>query len=107
MRYRVRLTSGAADDLTTIITYLHTHEGPARAAKVLDDLEQVIEDVSTFPNRGPYPPELLSLGITAYRQVIKPPYRLIYEVRNQEVVMFMIADGRRDMRTLLFDRLIR
>lgn len=105
--YRVRLTEGAKHDLASIITYLDTHEGPAFAHKVLDAIEQVIQELSRFPNRGAHPPELQSIGITDYRQVIERPYRLIYQVRADQVVVFVIADGRRDMQTLLFERLIR
>ena len=34
------------------------------------------------------------------------PYRLIYRVSEQDVVVFVIADGRRDMQSLLTRRLL-
>ncbi len=52
------------------------------------------------------PPELAALGIRAYREVFFKPYRLIYRVEKRRVVVFLIADGRRDMQSLLARRLL-
>jgi toxin ParE1/3/4 len=59
-----------------------------------------------LPARGSYPRELLDLGIKEYRQVFFKPYRLIYRVVARDVVVFVIADGRRDMQSLLARRLL-
>jgi toxin ParE1/3/4 len=40
-----------------------------------------------------------------WREVFFKPYRIIYEVRSGGVYIVFIADGRRDMRTLLQRRL--
>ncbi|MEI7614708.1 MAG: type II toxin-antitoxin system RelE/ParE family toxin, partial [Betaproteobacteria bacterium] len=39
--------------------------------------------------------------IQDYRQVILKPYRIIYRVLGGKVVISLVADGRRDMTTLL------
>jgi toxin ParE1/3/4 len=49
---------------------------------------------------------LLGLRIKEYRQVFFKPYRLIYRVVARDVVVFVIADGRRDMQSLLARRLL-
>jgi len=59
-----------------------------------------------MPERGSYPRELLDLGIKDYRQVVFKPYRLIHRVMGRDVVVFVIADGRRDMQSLLTRRLL-
>jgi toxin ParE1/3/4 len=59
-----------------------------------------------LPARGSYPRELLDLGIKEYRQVFFKPYRLIYRVVARDVIVFVIADGRRDMQSLLARRLL-
>jgi toxin ParE1/3/4 len=59
-----------------------------------------------LPARGSYPRELLGLRIKEYRQVFFKPYRLIYRVVARDVVVFVIADGRRDMQSLLARRLL-
>ena len=46
------------------------------------------------------------LLIKEYRQVCFKPYRLIYRIVASEVLVFIIADGRRDMQSLLARRLL-
>ena len=67
---------------------------------------QVVESLSHFPERGSYPKELLALGIKEYRQTAFKPWRVIYRVTGQRVVIYLIADGRRDMQSLLSRRLL-
>jgi len=50
---------------------------------------------------------LLALGIKEYRQTSFKPYRVIYRVIGRQVVLYVIADGRRDMQTVLARRLLR
>jgi toxin ParE1/3/4 len=40
-----------------------------------------------------------------FRQVFFKPYRVIYSVTRTEIVIHLIADGRRNLQSLLFDRL--
>ncbi|MCZ6629180.1 MAG: type II toxin-antitoxin system RelE/ParE family toxin, partial [SAR324 cluster bacterium] len=56
--------------------------------------------------RGAHPRELLSLGIREYREVFFKPYRILYQVAETRVMVMLIADGRRDMQTLLQRRLL-
>ncbi len=69
-------------------------------------LPEVAETLAAFPERGSYPKELLLLGIREYRQAHFKPYRLIYRVIGKQVLIYMIADGRRDMQTLLSHRML-
>jgi toxin ParE1/3/4 len=41
-----------------------------------------------------------------FRQVFFKPYRVIYEVRRNEVVIHLIADSRRNLQALLLRRLV-
>lgn len=41
-----------------------------------------------------------------FRQVNFKPYRLIYRVVGNDVIVYIIADGRRDMQSLLERRLL-
>ena len=66
----------------------------------------IVESLTTFPERGAYPKELIALGIRDYRQTAFKPYRVIYRVVGQKVYIYVIADGRRDMQSLLARRLL-
>lgn len=105
-RYRVLLTEGAEKDVEAIYDHIAEFDDPANADHVLDRLTATAEQLAVMPERGSYPRELLDLGIKAYRQVFFKPYRLIYRVMGRDVVVFVIADGRRDMQSLLTRRLL-
>lgn len=107
MRHEVCLTAGAERDLEEIYEYLRRYESVEVADHVLERLLSVAETLSTVPERGSYPDELLALGIREYRQVFFEPYRVVYRVMANRVVVCLIVDGRRDMQSLLGRRLLR
>lgn len=104
--YEILLTEGAEQDLEGIHSYLAEFDSPLKADRLLDQLLQVAEDLAYFPERGSFPKELATLGIREYRQVFFKPYRLIYRIINQQVIIYLIVDGRRDMQSLLARRLL-
>lgn len=106
MHYEVLLTAGAEHDLEEIYDHIGRYDSQSRADCVLDQLLEVSESLAPFPERGTYPKELLALGIHEYRQVLFKPYRLIYRVSDERVVIYLIIDGRRDMQSLLSRRLL-
>jgi toxin ParE1/3/4 len=106
MHYEVFLTEDANFDLEEIHDYIIRHDGLINAENVLDGLEDVIMRLSTFPERGAYPRELLDLGIREYRQTFFKPYRVIYRVIGSIVYVQLISDGRREMGSLLMRRLL-
>lgn len=105
-RFQVSLTEDAARDLEDLFDYIADHDDPAKANDVLDRIEETVESLATFPERGSHPKELLSLGIREYRQAFLRPYRVIYRIVGQVVYVYLIVDGRRDMQTLLARRLL-
>lgn len=108
-RYRVELSSGAEQDLDDIVAFVAHHDGPVRASDLLDRLLVTAQTLGTAPQRGSVPRELLSLGIREYRQTMLNPYRLIYTVQDAPraaVFIVVIADGRRDMASVLQRRLL-
>ena len=105
-KYEVLLTQGAEQDLESIYDYIAEFDCKANADYVLDRLLEVVESLAAFPERGAYPKELVALGIRDYRQTAFKPYRVIYRVIGQRVYIHVLADGRRDMQSLLARRLL-
>lgn len=105
-RYEVLLTGDAESDLEEILEYIAEHDSPDAANHVLDRVEKALANLSTFPERGSFPKELLALGIRDYRQVFFKPYRVIYRTIETRVYIYLIVDGRRDMQALLARRLL-
>jgi toxin ParE1/3/4 len=102
----VFLIHDAANDLNELYEYIALHDEPGRADHVLGKIEKAFARLSEFPERGAYPGELLALGIREYREIFFKPYRMIYRVMDKNVYILLIADGRRDMQTLLQRRLL-
>jgi toxin ParE1/3/4 len=106
MVFQVVLTEDAERDLEDLITYFAEHDSPASAEQVLSRIVAIADSLAAAPTRGSQPKELRSLGDQEYRQVFFKPYRLIYRVAGQQVAIYLIADGRRDMQSLLARRLL-
>ncbi len=104
--FQVLLTEGAEHDLEAIHDYISEFDCVASANCVLDSLLDVVESLSKFPQRGSYPRELVGLGIKEYRQTFFKPYRVIYRVTGNQVIINLIADGRRAMQSVLARRLL-
>lgn len=105
-RCTVVLTTGAVADLEAIHDYLVRVGKPDRADALLDRLLAAAETLTRFPERGSCPKELIAVGIRAYRQVIFKPYRVIYRILDHRVVIYLVADGRRNMQSVLAHRLL-
>lgn len=106
MTFQIFLTDFASRDVEELYDYVASHDAPGKADYVLDHLEKAFSSLSENPKRGAYPKELLAIGLREYREVFFKPYRIIYRVVAENVYVMVIADGRRDMQTLLQRRLL-
>jgi len=106
MSYEVLLTADAVGDLEEILGWIASHDAPAKADAVHGRIAAAVTGLATFPDRGAHPRELLALGIRDYRETFFKPYRIIYRVEGKRVYVYLIADGRRDMQSLLERRLL-
>jgi toxin ParE1/3/4 len=105
-RFGVRMTADAVCDLEVIVDWIARHDGPDRAQHVLDRIQAAVDALKRFPERGTYPAALVALGIREYRETFFKPYRIVYHVDGARVFISLIADGRRDMQSLLARRLL-
>lgn len=106
MRYQVLFADKAARDLESIRDYIATSDSVASTERVLDVMLDVVATLERLPERGSHPRELMALGHIGYRQIVHKPWRVFYRVKANRVYIVLIADGRRDMRTLLAQRLL-
>lgn len=106
MTIEVFLTDDALSDLEAIGDYIATTDSPQQADYVLGKIEAAYLGLYELPERGTYPKELLDLGIRDYREVFFKPYRIIYRLQGERADVYLIADGRRDMQSLLQRRLL-
>lgn len=102
----VLLSEPALADVLAINDYYLIEVDDKTAAKIIDRLEAAVNSLADLTERGSIPKELLSLGIHQYRQLIVKPYRIIYEQFSDKVIVHAVLDGRRDMQSLLMQRLV-
>ncbi len=106
MIFQIFLTDAASRDLEELYDYIASHDAPGKADYVLDQIEKAFSSLTENPERGACPKELLAIGLCEYREIFFRPYRIIYRVTAENVYVMVIADGRRDMQTLLQRRLL-
>jgi addiction module RelE/StbE family toxin len=104
--YQVLWAHTAQQDLGEIVEYI-AQDSVVNALEILHKLESKAALLLTLPSRGRIVPELLNTGISQYREVVSAPWRIIYRVENQRVLMMAVLDNRRDLQTLLLNRLAR
>jgi toxin ParE1/3/4 len=106
LAFQVAITEDAEHDLEDIVTYIAKRDSPRATEHVLNRILEIADSLMAAPTRGSPPRELRGLGDQEYRQIFFKPYRLIYRVVEQQVIIYLIADGRRDMQSLLARRLL-
>jgi len=106
MSFEVRWTAAAAADLEEMVDWIARHDSSARADHVLERIESAVDSLKRYPERGAHPPELLEVGSRDYRETFFKPYRIVYRVQGRRVFIYLVADGRRDMQSLLARRLL-
>ena len=105
MAFTVRFTIAARKDLHDLHAYISAHDSLESADYVAREIVRTALALRDFPYRGVNPPELIALGNRSYRQIFFKPYRILYRICANTVLIAVIADGRRDMALLLSRRL--
>jgi toxin ParE1/3/4 len=105
--YRVIVDDEAEDDLFEIYSYVALNDSVERADKLYSSIRHTCYKLKTLPLRGNIPSELFEIGVTDYRELHFKPYRIIYSVESTTVYIHCILDGRRDIQTILQERLLR
>jgi toxin ParE1/3/4 len=107
MKYKIVWTRSAEQDLNQIIEYILDNEDINNAKKIYEKMKSRIKLLGENPEQGRVVPELQSLKIKIYREVIITPWRIIYKIDNNKVYILLVIDGRRNLEDLLLDRLLR
>jgi plasmid stabilization system protein ParE len=105
-RFRVRWTEQAATDLTELVQYIAL-DSPQNALRIYKRIRTRAETLKTFPERRHVVSELAELGVSIYKELAVPPWRIVYRIDDKTVYVQAVFDGRRDMKQILSDRLLR
>lgn len=105
-KYQVEWTEAASTDLSAVVDYI-AREAIEPALRLLDCLEARGNSLEDHPRRGRIVPEMSSIGLEQFRELIEAPYRLVYEIDEvtRRVNVLGVFDGRRNFPELLRRRL--
>ncbi len=103
-KYQVVWSSIAENDLKNIIEYI-ADDSLSNAFKIFKNIKQKVSNLYTFPEKGRIVPELKDQGIMQYRELMIPPWRILYRISEESVYILSVLDSRRNIEDILLRRL--
>ncbi len=107
MTFRVHIMPDAEEDIFEIYLYIRTHDSASRAWNIKERILATCYSLDRIPHRGHYPPELLDNESRLFREIHFKPWRIIYQIVEQDVFIHAVLDGRRKVDRLLKERMLR
>lgn len=101
--FEVLWSEVAVQDLERIVDFIE-REALMAAQRIFDEVAERSRNLETLPFRGRVVPELARYEVTTYRELIIPPYRLMYRIDGNRVLVVAVFDSRRDLEDILLSR---
>lgn len=101
--FEVLWSEVAIQDLERIVDFIE-REAPMAAQRIFDEVAERSRALEALPFRGRVVPELARYEVTTYRELIIPPYRLMYRIDGNRVLVVAVFDSRRDLEDILLSR---
>ena len=99
MSPKFRLTQPAIQDIEQIADYIASRSGLDRADRFLSNLDAKFAKIAQFPNIGRQRDEILPL----LRSLSIDNYLILYMPIGQDVEIFRVVNGYRDLSSLFTD----
>ena len=99
MTLELRWTEQATNQLSAIAEYISL-ASPVYADQVVERIVSRLRQAQEFPESGRHVPEV---GTRDARELVEPPYRIIYRVRSSVIEVVTVLHGRRDLPSHLAD----
>ncbi len=103
--FKVIWAGFAVQDLENIIAYI-AEDSPSTARKILSKIKKSVSDLYQSPHRGRFVPELQNQGILIYRELVIAPWRVMYRVSENTVLVLSVFDSRQNFEDILLKRLL-
>lgn len=104
--FKVLWTKTAQNDLDEIIEYIAI-DSIDRALAIFAKIKEACETLNLYPSRCRIVPELLDIDIRSYRELIVKPYRIVIRIQGNYVYIIGVFDIRRDLESILINRIVR
>jgi toxin ParE1/3/4 len=106
-RWTLVYSDGARSDLLAIADDIADQHSEANAEFAITSIERRIRTLERFPERGRVVPELHWHGITTVREVFARPWRILYQLGDDEVLVMAGYHERRRLDDVLLERFLR
>lgn len=106
MTFEAFFTEDAVRDLDTLLTIYADNNSGGDQDKAIEQLRDCVDRLIRAPDQYAVPRELGNLGIQEYRELSCGNYRLIYRQTERKLFIYLIADARLEIQTLLARRLL-
>jgi addiction module RelE/StbE family toxin len=103
--YEVIWSNRASKDLEHIIKYI-ANGSPFNALQTLKIIREKAASLYILPERGRIIPELQAQNIRQYRELIIPPWRVVYRISEKSVYVLSVLDSRQNIEDILLQRLV-
>ena len=107
MAHSVFILDSAKGDYREIRTWVRHKFGEKVWRESEQQYKEVLKEIGEFPFAGFIPEEALSFGLQGIQERLAGQTRVIYEVGEQDVYVFMFVSTRRDFMTMLTDWLLK
>jgi addiction module RelE/StbE family toxin len=87
-------TGPALDDLRSIRDHVAAEGRPRAARRLAERIQRRVVALETHPLSGRRVPEFPASG---YREVIVAPYRIVYVLTDDKIIVLRVWHGRRDL----------
>ena len=104
--YEIAWARVAENDLKEIIDYIAI-DSPNNALKIFQNIKKKASSLYTMPERCRIVPELKDQGILQYRELIVPPWRIIFRIAEIKIYVLSVLDSRQNIEDILLKRLIK
>lgn len=104
--YEIAWARVAENDLKEIIDYIAI-DSPTNALKIFQKIKKKASSLYTMPERCRIVPELKDQGILQYRELIVPPWRIIFRIAEIKIYVLSVLDSRQNIEDILLKRLIK
>lgn len=105
-KYEVIWTENAQHDLELVIEHIKL-DSVSIAKDVFFEIKDTCEQLNILPMRCRIVPELQSIGIVKYRELIYKRWRIIFKVKDSQVYILILVDSSRNLEDILFQRLLK
>jgi len=103
-KYKIIWTAIAEKDLINIIEYIAV-DSKHNALKIFNKIKKKASRLYYFPERGRIVPEIKNFGVHQYRELIIPPWRIIYKTSEDRVYVLSVIDSHQNVEDVLLNRL--